>query len=56
MNMLEADEAAEANNSASIENISREKTLPLTQEDPCEQKHCGAGRVCQVYIIILIIK
>lgn len=46
MNMLEADEAADA--SASVEHAHESKAEPLVQEDPCLHKHCGAGRVCQV--------
>lgn len=57
MNMLEADEIAEEEAAAAedaeviLENGRNEagsKQQRLLQADPCMDKHCGAGRVCQV--------
>lgn len=57
MNMLEADEIAEeaaaaaaADAEVTLENGRNEvgSKQRLLQADPCMDKHCGAGRVCQV--------
>lgn len=56
MNMLEADEIAEEAATAeeaevTLENGKNEagsKQQRLLQVDPCMDKHCGAGRVCEV--------
>lgn len=53
MNMLEADETAEETEDAeSVVNAKANtkyggETEPLLQADPCIDKHCGAGRICQ---------
>ncbi|XP_066591824.1 SPARC [Prorops nasuta] len=53
MNILEIDEAAEeASEGADVtveetDKETRSKSQRLLQEDPCLDKHCGAGRVCK---------
>lgn len=51
MNMLEADEIAEEAEDAEVilENGRNEAgSKQQLQADPCLDKHCGAGRICQV--------
>lgn len=52
MNMLEADEmTAEEAEAAeiSLENGKNEvRAKQLLLQDPCIEKHCGAGRICKV--------
>ena len=45
-----SDDVEDTEGTEAIDNGGREygQTEPLLQIDPCADKHCGAGRICQV--------
>jgi hypothetical protein len=51
MNVLESDEVAKkaiTSLEATYSGNLFRKIPSFIQDDPCQRKHCGAGRVCQV--------